>query len=251
MPRRLSAIEIAEGALLADLAVVCQLLAVYLPIGGSIFQIFIPTIFAVLVLRRSLYAGVVALCVALFLAGVTTGAGSLIPTLLPCGAGLFLGLTMKQRLPHWSIILLGVAGGAITLYGVVLLAMVLAGVSPALVVRQLQSAYRFVMSAVEAIAALAGLGEWWRGRAAPALDPLARQALTYWWASLLAACWLVAWPLVLVNYSISNSLLRLLGYDVRPFPGRRVERLIYQATSAMLRTCQRITSRLRRLEIRD
>jgi uncharacterized protein YybS (DUF2232 family) len=235
MPHRLSPIEIAEGALLADLAVICQLLAVYLPIGGNFFQAFIPTIFAVLVLRRGLYVGVVALCVALFVVGVITGAGSLLPTLLPCGAGLFLGQAMKHRLPHWGIVLLGVTGGALTLAGAVLLVMLLAGISPALLVRQLQGTYRFIMGATGSVTAFVGLGEWWRGRAAPALDPLARQVLAHWWAALLAACWLLAWPLVLVNYSISNSLLRLLGYDVRPFPGKKLERLIYRATTAIFR----------------
>ena len=37
MFRRLSAIEIAEGALLADIAVIFHLLTLYLPIGGTGF----------------------------------------------------------------------------------------------------------------------------------------------------------------------------------------------------------------------
>ncbi len=47
-PARLSAIEIAEGALLADIAVVFQLLSIYLPIGGGYPALMVPIPFAFL-----------------------------------------------------------------------------------------------------------------------------------------------------------------------------------------------------------
>ena len=79
MFRRLNAIEIAEGALLADIAVVFQLLLIYLPVGGGFFRILTFIIFAVLVLRRGLYVGILGMCVALFLVGVVTGPQYLVP----------------------------------------------------------------------------------------------------------------------------------------------------------------------------
>jgi len=67
MPRKLSAIEIAEGALLADIAVIFQLLSLYLPIGKSFLRILIPIVITIIVLRRRLYVGMMGLRVALFL----------------------------------------------------------------------------------------------------------------------------------------------------------------------------------------
>ena len=62
MPRKLNAIEIAEGALLANIAVIFQLLALYLPVGGIVFALLVPTVFTVLVLRRGFYASIMGLC---------------------------------------------------------------------------------------------------------------------------------------------------------------------------------------------
>ena len=39
MQRKLSAVEIAEGALLADIAIIFQLIATYLPVGSQVFQL--------------------------------------------------------------------------------------------------------------------------------------------------------------------------------------------------------------------
>lgn len=73
MFRRLSAIEIAEGALLADIAVIFQLLTLYLPVGGEVFRLLVFVVFAILVLRRGLYTGIMGFCTALFLVGVISG----------------------------------------------------------------------------------------------------------------------------------------------------------------------------------
>src|SRR6266700_992440 len=51
MFRKLTAIEIAEGALLADIGSIFQLLAIYIPIGKTIFHILTPIVFAIIVLR--------------------------------------------------------------------------------------------------------------------------------------------------------------------------------------------------------
>ena len=80
-----------------------------------------------------------------------------------------------------------------------------------------------------------GLGDWWRLQIYPTFDPLARLLLSYWWLALLVACWLIAWPLVILNYFMTNVLVRLLGYDVRPFPGGWIDRLLRRIASRLVK----------------
>src|SRR5581483_12128379 len=118
--RPLRAIEIAEGALLADIGVIFQLLIKFLPVGGVVLQVLVPVLFAVLVLRRGLYVGCMSLCVALFVVCIVMGPGGAPFLLLESGAGIFLGLTMRYRLSHFLTFLVGVLGGGVALWGVLL-----------------------------------------------------------------------------------------------------------------------------------
>src|SRR5436305_8487312 len=125
MLRKLSAIEIAEGALLVDIAVVFQLLFIYLPVGGAFFSLLIPPLFTILVLRRGFYAAIMGVCVAIFIVGVITGFHSVLLTLLECGAGIFLGVTMRLRLHYIPLILIGTTGSAFFLSSTTLLTILL------------------------------------------------------------------------------------------------------------------------------
>src|ERR1700726_1410149 len=89
-PRQLRAIEIAEGALLADIGVIFQLLIKFLAVGGVVLQVLVPVLFAVTVLRRGFYVGCMSLCVALFVVCIVMGPGGAPFLLLDAGAGLFL-----------------------------------------------------------------------------------------------------------------------------------------------------------------
>jgi hypothetical protein len=239
MRRKLNAIEIAEGAVLADIAILFQLLAIYVPIADTFFRLLIFIVFAVLVLRRGLYVGIVALCVALFIVGALTGVNFLLPMLLQGVGGLYLGLTMKYRLGHIRLLLLGVSGGAIAVWSLTLLFTLLAGVPLSELAHQIERAYIAGTWALETIAAQVGLAEWWRQSVAPTLATLAQLALAYWALSFLALLWLFLFPVVVVIYYMTNLFVRLLGYDVRPFPGGWVNRLI-----------QRIARRLVKIGIR-
>src|ERR1019366_3426956 len=121
MFRDLKAIEIAEGALLADIAVLFQLLALYLPIGGQVLRLLTFIVFTVLVLRRGLYVGVMGLCVAVFVSMMIVGTHSLFYLLLECTGGLFLGITMRRRVPLLLLLLVGITGGALVFYGFIIL----------------------------------------------------------------------------------------------------------------------------------
>ena len=159
---RLSAIEIAEGALLADLAVIFHLLTVYLPVAGGFFRLLIYVVFAVLVLRRNLYVGIMGLCVALFTASVVTGLLASVPILFESGAGLYLGVTMKYRLRHFPLLLLGVTISAVALYVLILLVAKLLGQSFTDIILSLHKSYEAFVSTVGFIALKVGLGDWWR-----------------------------------------------------------------------------------------
>ncbi|MBK9710382.1 MAG: DUF2232 domain-containing protein [Kouleothrix sp.] len=226
MPRQLSAIEIAEGALLADIAVILQLFAMYLPVFDTFIRLLIPIVFAVLVLRRRLYAAVLCLCVTCFIVSALSGLALLVPMLLSCGAGLYLGQTMKRRLPHAIVVLLGMTSGALAVCGVLVLFTLLAGLPLASIARQLDRSYQAATALAELLLSWVGYGDWWRQAAAPALAPLARAALDYWWALFPALIWLFLCPVVIMVYFITNVAVRLLGYEVRPFPGGWAERLL-------------------------
>src|SRR5207244_12980287 len=98
MPRKLNAIEIAESALLVDIAIVFQLLVLYLPIGGIFFSLLIPPLFTLLFLCRRFYAAILVLCVALFVIGILTGIGNIQIILFEIVAGIYLALTMTHLL---------------------------------------------------------------------------------------------------------------------------------------------------------
>src|SRR5260370_4843292 len=83
---RLSAIEIAEGALLADIAVVFQLLSIYLPIGGGYPALMVPFPLAVLVVPRGPYAGIMGFFLAVFPFSLLTRPAPPVPLWFATGA---------------------------------------------------------------------------------------------------------------------------------------------------------------------
>lgn len=230
-----SAIELAEGALLADIAVLFQLLVVYLPIG-SFFSLLIPTVFAVVVLRHGFYIGVLSLCVAVFVACVLTGVGSLIAMLFPGGAGLFLGITMKYRMRHGLLVLLGVIGSTVALYALLILTTLLTGLGMNIIVLQLRGSLVASANVAAGASDLLGLGAWWRVQLYPSLASLAHLILDYWSLALLFVCVNFSCPLVVMTYVITNSLVRLLGYRVRPFPDGWVAALIARVRRLVIRS---------------
>jgi hypothetical protein len=226
MLRKLSAIEMAEGALLADIAVVFQLLFIYLPIGGGFFALLIPPLFTVLVLRRGFYTGIMGVCVAVFITGVITGFHATSIMLLECGAGIFLGLTLKLRLHYIPLILLGATGSALFFFGGTLVSILLLGpVFLSILLQGFRDGYIVLFSVLGFLASQIGLGSWWHN-AYPVARHLADLTLTYWLILLYVSDWLFACPAVILVYYITTFLVRLLGYNVRPFPDGRLNKII-------------------------
>lgn len=238
--RRLSALEIAEGALLADIAVVFQLFIKYLPIGGDFLRLLVPVIFAVLTLRRGLYVGCMSLCVSLFIIGIVLGPGGAPLLLLEAGAGLFLGLTMRLRLRHVPTILLGVLCGGLALWLVVLLSTFLVG-GPGSLLHGLRQNYNALLPLFALAFKAVGLGNFWQHTLFPLLDRFVQWGLQNWLFLLyLIACMLCV-PVVSAVYLVTNVFLRLLGYQVRPFPGYRLEGFLYWLAAVCFKLLPRRT----------
>ena len=235
MFRRLTTIEIAEGALLADIGVIFQLLALYLPIGKSIFQILTPIVFAMIVLRRDFYVGIMSLCVAVFTIGIMSGPAALPLMLLECGAGLFLGLTMKHRMGHFWIIILGTTSGALAFYLLLIVTDLLAGIPLSDLVRGLHATFNAAVHLASALAASVGLGHWWQSNLLPLVNAIAQVAFTYWVIGFYVITWIVLLPVVIAVYYATNLFTRLLGYKVRPFPGGIIERFLYWTLRTLTR----------------
>jgi hypothetical protein len=235
MARNLSPIDIPEGALLADIAVMFQLLSVYLPVFDAFFRLLIPVAFVVLVLRRGVYVAIMGLCVTLFLVSVLTGVHFLIVTLLSCGAGLYLGAAMKYRLGHFSTLLLGVTTAAIMVGALTLLLLLLAGLPLSDIAHALRQNYDWFVAVASFVASSIGLADWWGQTLYPAIDSLARLALSYWLAFWFLALWVFLWPVAAVVYYTTNLFVRLLGYNVRPFPSSRIERLLHRIVRAVFK----------------
>ncbi len=239
MFRKLRAIEIAEGALLADIAVVFQLLTLYLPIGGDFFRVLIFIVFAVLVLRRGLYVGVMGMVVALFISAIITGPQTVIFMLLEATGGLFLGFTMRHRLSHFLLLLIGITCGALALYIVIFLTTFLFGLPFNMLVLGLHSAYTGAISLLDVLSTSVGLGGLWTHTFLPFITPLAAFGFKYWLALYYVALWVLLCPFVIVIYATTNLLVRRLGYAVRPFPSGNTNKRMRRFSRSLLKSAVR------------
>jgi hypothetical protein len=235
MSRNLKPIEIAEGALLADVAVIFQLLVVYLPAGGDFFRLLIFVVFAVLVLRRGLYVGIMGMFTALFLIGVVTGWRGVFYLVLEATGGLFLGVTMRRNLRHIPLILLGTTCGTFAVYSLLFFFMLLAGESFAILLHALHSVYNALIALTNALAPQVGLDIWWKQSAFPLVSSIAAWSFTYWWVTVYIGGWLLVCPVVIAVYAFTNLFVRLLGHEVRPFPGGRLGRLHHRIARSIIK----------------
>lgn len=235
MLRNLTAIEIAEGALLADIAVIFQLISVYTPVGTSFFRMPIFIVFTVLVLRRGFYVGVMAACIAVFLVAVLVGATGVPFMCLVVAGGLFLGLTIRWRLPHVLLVLIGTTCGALAFYCVLLLFTVLAGQSPNDFIHWFVTTYHAALVIIGAVTLRLGLAGWWRHTLYPPVNLLFNFFVTYWLLALYVCCWLLMCPVVTAIYIATHSTVKLLGYNVRPLMGRKANKALRRVSHRFLK----------------
>lgn len=225
MFRRLHATEIAEGALLADVAVIFQLTATYIPIGGDFFRGLILIVFTVLTLRRDLYVGMMGLLVASFLISVMIGPQYIITTAIEAMAGIFLGFTMRHHFSHLLLLFLGISCGALTVFCLVLVSFLLSGLSVNSILQPLQDSYHAAIPIMGNVSAKLGLAAQWHSFY-PFMNTLVNFLFTYWLLLIYLGLWIMIAPFVIVIYAFANFTVRQLGYDVRPFPGGLLNRII-------------------------
>jgi hypothetical protein len=196
----------------------------------------IPVVFSIVVLRRGLATGLLAVAVSLFVAMILTGPYlvSLAYFLMEGLGGLFWGVALSRRWAHLPTLALGMVGlsagsAALTLFVVALF------VPLSDLIKSYQRSLAFALSAGDYVSAHLGLGGVWHRSIYPAVDSIGTAMLAHWWMMLIVASVLFAWPIVLATYTLTNVLVRLLGYEVAAFPSDRVDRLVKRVAWRLLR----------------
>jgi hypothetical protein len=175
------------------------------------------------------------MCVALFIVGVVTGPQHLLLMWISGMGGLYLGVTMNYRFHHLPLLLLGITCGAVTLYLIILLLFPIIGLPLTDTISSLHQAYNTGIALVNLIAAKVGLGNWWKQNIYSTVASLAALGFTYWWVFLYLALWAFLCPIVTAIYTVTNLFVRLLGYEVRPFPDGWLGRSLSRITRRLVR----------------
>jgi len=253
MFRRLTAIEIAEGALLADIAIVFRFVATFLPGSASFLTLLNFTVFTVLVLRRGLYVALMGSCVAVFLMCVLLGPHALSNMAMESLGGMFLGFAMRRRWSTLTITIVGAILGALFLYCLVFLVGVLTGVTANDYLQSLRHSINLALSFLSVLMPKLGLGASWQ-QLHPQILSAISLFLTYWYLTFYGALVVILCPFVLMFYMIVNSLVRIMGYDVRLSPAaklkRRIRRFRRRVVRLLLQRRQASRERSRRERVR-
>jgi hypothetical protein len=234
------ALSLAEGGLLADVAVILELVRIFLPVAGVAFSLLVPVPFALLMLRRGLKPTLLAVVVGALLIALMSGphygwrmGGSGL-------VGLALGFAMRARLRPWFVVVAGSLITSLLLYGFFWATVWLTAVPLSSIVAGGVNTIQAANHAAEFVLTHLGLGGLWQ-HLTPPLFALESWIVAYWPWALYGLVWCGSIGSVIVYYMIANALMRLFGYDVLPFPSPRVERLVRR----LLRLAARLGNRLR------
>lgn len=220
----MSAIDMAEGGLLADVGIVLDLASIYLPIVGAVLTPTVPTPFAILTLRRGIKAGMVASAVAMLLVTMLAGPHFGWRMGLEAAVGMLMGWAMRRRWRSLTVIAAGSFLVATATFAAVLLVLVATGLPVHDVVQELRNGLHLIDGFAAFVSGLLGLkGQWLAVR--PGFIAVANVAVQYWPILLYLYVSAIAVPTVILYYAIANSAARVLGADARPFPPRWIARL--------------------------
>jgi len=219
-------LALAEGGLLLDVAVILDLIAIYLPVVGIVVMPAVPTPFALLMLRRGLRVTLLAAAVSAFLLTVIAGPHFGWRMGLQALVGVMIGWIMRRRRSPWIALLL--CSLFITAAGVfaTLALIVFTGLPVKDVVDELRNAMDTAMSFLASGAHLVGLEQLWLA-VRPSLLALEARGLQLWPLLLFAYLLCFALPMVTLYLTVATGTARVLGNDVRPFPPRWALRLAW------------------------
>lgn len=220
----IDALGLAEGGLLADVAIVLELAAIYLPIVGTLLSFAVPTPFAILMLRRGTRATLLAGAVAAFLISILCGPHFGWRMGLEALAGLILGGAMRTRIRP-SVAFLGVTLLVATLtFAAALGVIFITGLPVSDVVGEFRNGLSSAAWVVATGASIFGLQSQWLA-IRPTLAALGLLALHAWPLLLFLAATTSAMPVVACYYALATATAGVLGYDVRAFPSAAFLRL--------------------------
>jgi hypothetical protein len=217
-----SALELAEGGLLADVGVIIFLLLIYVPalayvpFLNDVIEAGVPVPFAIIMLRRGARATLLGSFVAGFLVTILSsphyGWRMVVYGLL----GMLFGWALRRRAPAWLTITLGtIAYAAVGFFQFLALIIVL-GLPLKDVTGFLQNALNSLAWLIGVVMGWLGWAEWWQS-ALPTFQQVAALAIQYWPVTLMLYLLITTIPFTIIMYSLMVSSARVMGHDVRPF----------------------------------
>lgn len=219
----LTALEMAEGGLLADLGVLLDLASIYLPVVGGIIAVAGPTPFVLLMLRRGWRATVLATFVSAFLVTVISGPHFGWRMGVQALVGLVIGWAMRRKVNPWLVILGAAVVIALSLFLATIALIFLGGLPVHDVVVELHNGFNSVAAGLSGAAQVTGASGAWRS-VQPRYDAFAAFAVAYWPLLLFILYYGAAVANAAVYYFVADSTMRVLGYDVPIFPPQWMER---------------------------
>jgi uncharacterized protein YybS (DUF2232 family) len=219
----IDALSLAEGGLLADVAVILELVHIFLPLAGNVFLPLIPVPFVLLMLRRGFKATLLSVLVAGLLIGLITGLHNGWRMMVIGLVGLALGFAMRVRMRPSLVVLAGTAITSIGAYAFFWAAFFVLGIPVADLLKEIQNAFHTANSAGAWLANHLRLASLWQ-QLLPAILAIEAWIVHYW--PLMIYLGLLCWSIVVVMlyYMVSNRLMRFFGFEVRPFPSPRFVR---------------------------
>ncbi|HKW21014.1 MAG TPA: DUF2232 domain-containing protein [Ktedonobacterales bacterium] len=219
-------LALAEGGLLLDVAVILDLVAIYLPVIGIVVMPAVPTPFALLMLRRGLRVTLLAAAVSAFLVTVIAGPHFGWRMALQALVGAMIGWIMQRRRSPWIALTLCslfiAAAGVFATLGLI----VFTGLPVKDIVDELRNAMDAAMSLAASGAQLVGLEQLWL-TVRPPLLALETFGLQLWPLLLFGYLLCFALPMVTLYLTVATGTARVLGNDVRTFPPRWVLQLAW------------------------
>lgn len=219
------ALSLAEGGLLADVAVILELVRIYLPLIGAVFALLVPMPFVLLMLRRGWRATGLAVVVGTLLVGMMSGPHFGWRMAASGLVGLALGLAMRLRLRPALVVVAGSLLTSLALYAFFWATIWLTAVPLSSLVQGGINLLHAANSTAAFLLNHLGLGGLWQ-QFSPLLFAVEAWVIVYWPLALYVIVLCGSIASVVGYYLVANRLMRYFGYDVRPFPSPRVERLI-------------------------